>query len=131
MYMYVVKVPLRVLVTKVKWFTFNLNYYRNTHYQVTNKAKKLYKEDVTDQIMSLPRFAKIHIEFRLYPKTKRLCDLDNILSIHAKFFLDSLVSCGKLLDDTYINAPMIDFRFGEIDKENPRVEVTIKVLEND
>lgn len=67
----------------------------------------------------------LHLTYTLYPKTNRLCDTANVCSIHDKFFCDSLVELRHIADDNYIHIPEITYRFGNIDKLNPRVEITI------
>ncbi len=114
----------------LRW-TLNLNAYRNTHHQILNNAKIAYKELIRHQIAELPKFNKISLTLTLFPKTKRLTDLDNICSIHAKFLLDALVELGRLQDDNYLYVPEISFRFGEVDKGNPRVEAIIKNMEGE
>lgn len=74
-------------------------------------------------------FNKIEIEYTLYPKTKRLCDVSNILSIVDKFFCDTLVKEGKLEDDNYTYIPKVSYQIGEVDKLNPRAEILIKEVE--
>jgi len=122
----IIHAPLRVQQTKKKMFTLNLNVYRNTHFQVLNKAKITYKEILREQIEKLPKMDRACIVYTLFPKTKRLCDISNILSIHDKFFCDSLVELGKLPDDNYHHLKKVIYLFGEIDKENPRVEILIE-----
>jgi Holliday junction resolvase RusA-like endonuclease len=119
-------VPLRVPVTKsAKFFSLNLNQYRNTHFHVLNKSKIVFKEIITNDVQKLPKMQRINIVLRLFPKTKRLCDLDNVLSIVAKYTQDVLVTLGKIPDDSYNYIPELDFRFGDVDKDNPRVEISI------
>ena len=117
--------PLKIQVSPIKWFTLNLNHYRNTHYQILNKAKINYKLLMREQIDSLPEYSKIEIKYILYPANKRLTDIGNVLSIHQKFFEDALVELGKIKGDTYIEIPKVIFKFGHIDKLNPRVEIEI------
>lgn len=120
-----VMAPLFVMQTKTKKFYLNLNAYRNTHFQVLNKAKIEYKKIIRNQLIDLPEFSAVALRYTLYPKTKRLCDLDNILSIHAKFFQDALVELSKIEEDSYIFIPQSIYQFGNIDKLNPRVEIEI------
>lgn len=118
--------PLDVPVNKSgKKFILNMNNYRNTHYHVLNKAKKVYKELISQSILGLPLFNKIKLEFTLYPKTKRSTDLDNVCSIHAKFFQDALTELGRIPDDNYNHIVEVTYKFGSVDKENPRVDITI------
>jgi hypothetical protein len=79
-----------------------------------------------NQIENLPVFDKITLVYRLYPKTKHLCDLMNVCSIQSKYFLDALVENGKLPDDTYLHAIKETTEFGYIDPTNPRVEILIE-----
>ena len=120
--------PLRLQQTKKKMFTLGLNQYRNTHFRVLNNMKIKYKEVMAEQVLALPKMDKVIIDYILYPKTKHLCDLDNILSVHSKFIQDSLVELDRLPDDNYLHILESRFRFGEIDKLNPRVEIIIKEI---
>ena len=123
-----IKSPLRVKSSKHKWFTLNLNMYRNAHYHILNNAKKQYKLDIDDQITNLDLTTPIHIIYTLYPKTNRLTDLGNVCSIHQKFFEDALVDKGILVDDNYYCIPSSEFIFGNVDKHNPRVDIEIRTI---
>ena len=118
--------PLSVPQSKKKNFILNLNVYRNAHYQTLNTVKKRYKEAMTAQIVSLPKLDKISITYTLYPKTRRLCDISNILAVHDIFFCDALQELDKLEDDNYLYLPSVNYRMGEIDKENPKVIIEIQ-----
>jgi Holliday junction resolvase RusA-like endonuclease len=87
--------------------------------------KKNYKAIMAKQIILLPQFNRVRLVYTLYPKDRRKCDVSNICSIHDKFFSDALVEMGKIEDDNYLYIPEIDYRFGEIDKDRPRVEIRI------
>ena len=123
--MHIITAPLMVARNKTRNVGLNLNIYRNSHFQVLNDIKKKYKEQLYAQIQQLPVYTSIKLKYVLYPKTKRLCDISNILSIHDKFFCDALVELGKLPDDDYRYLRKIQYEFGEIDKDNPRVEILI------
>ena len=79
-------------------------------------------------ILSLPNFSKIEITYRLFPKTRRLCDVNNVCSAVDKWFSDALVELGKLPDDNYLHLPRVISEFGGVDKLRPRVEITIKEI---
>ncbi len=117
--------PLFVQYTSVKKFYLNLNAYRNANYHVLNTVKKNYKAIMSEQILKLDKMDKIEIRYVLYPKTKRLVDIDNVISIHKKFFQDALVELGKLPDDNYLHIIGSSESFGDVDKSNPRVEIII------
>ena len=106
-------------------FRLNLNQYRNTHYIILNKAKIAYKELMKEQISRLPELSNISLHYTVYTKTKREFDLSNVCSVVDKFFCDALVELGKLPDDNIKHLSQISFSFGGVDKDNPRIEVTI------
>jgi hypothetical protein len=122
--------PLSVAVSSNKNWILNLNNYRNTHFQTLNKTKVAYKNLMCSQIQSLPQYSRAFITYTLYPKTKRKCDVSNICSVHDKYFCDALSELGKIPDDNYDYVPYVFYTFGEIDKDNPRVEIQIKELSN-
>lgn len=108
-----------------KQYALNLNIYRNAYYRVLNDMKVRFTEEVTPQILNLPAYKTVSLTYTLYPKSKRLCDVANICSIVDKFFCDALVKNRKLEDDNYTVVKDVKYQFGSIDKENPRVTVTI------
>ena len=120
--------PLRVPQSKKKFFSLNLNIYRNAHHFTLNKAKVEYKAYLQKQLATLPIMERIELIFTLFPKTKRLCDISNVLSIHDKFFCDALVEAGKIPDDNYLHLRKVTYSMGEIDKENPRVEINVEEI---
>ena len=126
---YTITSPLRVRVSKNKDFSLNLNIYRNSKYFLLNTSKIRYKEEVIEQVEQLPKLERIQLTYTLYPATNRRMDISNILSIHDKYFSDVLVTTGKLIDDEYTYIPMVNYRFGEVDKSNPRVEILIEELD--
>ncbi len=117
--------PLQVPQTKTKNFILNLNVYRNAHYFTLNKAKVNYTAHMEDQIKTLPMYDRVRIKYQLYPKTHHMTDLDNVLSVHQKFFQDALTKFNKIPDDTYKHITTSVQLFGEVDPTNPRVEITI------
>jgi hypothetical protein len=123
---YTISVPLSVPVTKKgRHWHLNLNQYRNTHFQTLNKAKATFHEIVKPRLQSLPRMNAVNLVYTLFPRNNQLCDTNNICSIVDKFFSDTLVSCGIIEDDNFRIVVKSTFEYGEIDKSDPRVEVTI------
>ena len=107
-----------------KSYALNLNIYRNAHYQILNKMKVTFTEQVNPILEKLPLFDSIELTYTLYPK--RQCDVSNVCSIVDKFFCDALVKANKIPDDNFKYIKNIQYKFGSIDKLNPRVTVTIK-----
>ena len=106
-----------------KHFYINLNQYRNADFFTLNKAKALFKEMVQDQINQLPAFEWVTMKYILFPGSYREMDTNNVCSIAEKFFSDALVESGKLEDDNYQFLKETTFSFGEVNPQNPRVEL--------
>lgn len=121
--------PLFVHTTKKKTqkgkFILNLNNYRNEFQMKLNKAKIVYKDEMAQQIAALPTIKKAAVRFVMYPGTQRETDTPNVCCIHDKFFMDALVTAGKLEEDHYKFYVETGYTFGAVDKDNPRVEIEI------
>ncbi len=61
------------------------------------------------------------IELIFYPSTKRKADATN----KAESVMDLLVDAGIIEDDNWFVVPEVRPKLGGIDKDNPRVEITI------
>jgi len=68
----------------------------------------------------------IELELTIYKQDKRLSDLVG----YAQSIQDILVKGKVLKDDNYKIIKSVKTIFGGIDKENPRVEIKLKELEN-
>lgn len=125
--------PLEVQVSAKKKFILNLNNYRNTHFHVLNKSKVVYTEQVKSILASIStlKYDKIALSYTLYPKDRRRKDVSNICSIVDKYFSDALVEMGVIPDDDYEHVIGVQYLFGSIDKDNPRVEVEIIPIEEE
>jgi len=86
-----------------KKFALNLNVYRNAHYQVLNKAKIIFKNQLLINHPELYRIKadRIEIEYYIERCDYRKFDTMNIISIVDKFFCDALVEAGCIPDDNY------------------------------
>lgn len=116
-------------------FILNLNQFRNLHYRLLNIAKIKYKELLTNQIQEaietvgkLDKLTKISL--KIYKGDRRRFDVGNICSIHEKFIEDAMVELGLLPDDNNKIIPKVIYEVGEVDPDNPRVEVTIEWEDN-
>lgn len=107
---------------KSKTFLVGMNWYRNAHYLVSNKVKSAYHCMVYKQLNGLT-FNKIKLEYRVYVG-RRNTDGHNIRAVIEKFFLDGLVEGGHIKDDS-IDYVVGDTSYYFLDKENPRIEITI------
>lgn len=100
--------------------------------RIVNQVKKNNDEIMIRQI----RFqlkdkitTPIVIHYAFYCKDKRR-DRMNIASAADKSFEDALQKCGIISNDGWNNVLNCTFEF-HIDKENPRIEITITEVNND
>lgn len=111
----------------------NLNHYRNDHHMILNPAKILYKDHVAvayakagaKELPSPPYL----FTYTIFPDSKRAFDLGNVCSIVQKFTDDALIDLGVIKDDNFKIVRAVNYRFGEVDKENPRAELEISPYE--
>lgn len=122
-----IDLPLFVFVSKVrkKWLT--LNSYRNWHYKVSNNCKKKFKEDIK-HLLDFRLDGKVKIDYEYYAPDKRKRDLMNVISVIDKFFQDAMVESGCIEADDISIVVEVNSRYMGIDRERPRLEVTIKKI---
>lgn len=123
--MWTIPVPISLPLTQKKQFHLNLNVYRNANFRTLAKMKVDFAEIVKPRISHLPKMAQVHLVYTLFPGSRRSRDTANVCCIVDKFFSDCLVSAEIIEDDNYTVVLSVEFRYGEIDKSNPRVEVAI------
>lgn len=122
-----ISLPLEIKLSGKSKFILNLNNYRNLHYRNIAKAKKLYTENLLNEIgkHGVIKEYPLTAEYTYYAKSARRIDIANPLSIIDKFTQDAIVKAGILQDD---NSEIIDtviFKSGGIDRANPRAELII------
>ena len=89
---------LRYKKKKDKNILVGLNWYRNAHYQISNKVKQHYTHMVAMKLQNQRReLSKYRINYTLF--YRRSCDLMNIVSVIDKFVNDALVKSGIVSDD--------------------------------
>jgi len=124
-----IDLPLEVYYTKNKKFILNLNNYRNAHYRILSNAKKIYADNLVNRI-SYPKYEKpVVLTYTYYAKSKRRLDVSNPCSIIDKFTCDALVKAGVLEDDSSKQIKQVIYKYGGIDKDNPRCELVIKKID--
>jgi Holliday junction resolvase RusA-like endonuclease len=128
-----INLPLHVTLprkrTVDKKFYLNLNAYRNGHYQMLNDVKNVFKNIIFDTVkrenIDFKYTPPLEITYTIYPKNRRKFDIANVLTVVQKFADDALVELGLIEDDDYTIVDSVRYRFGEIDKDNPRVEMCV------
>tara|TARA_R100000541_G_scaffold56081_1_gene65309 strand:- start:448 stop:696 length:249 start_codon:yes stop_codon:yes gene_type:complete len=80
------------------------------------------------ELKELSRFTEpVTLTYTYYAKTKRRIDISNPCSIIDKFTCDALVKAGILKDDSFKQVNKVVYKFGGLDKENPRCELLISL----
>lgn len=104
-----------------------LNWFRNCHFRTLNTVKHNYTAKVKEQTHWEQINGKYGVSIQLYLNSTAQ-DIDNFSCIATKFILDALVE-AKVLDwDSNKHLVEIHSKFMEIDKQNPRIELTINTL---
>ena len=134
--------PLSVLIPRKtkedKKVILNMNVYRNLHHMTNNQAKALFKEYMDRTLPRIVRCGEGFLDvglvypyrftYTLFQQSGRATDVANVLSIVDKFTCDALVELGVLPDDNHKIVKEVVYRYGGVDKENPRAELEITSL---
>jgi len=125
--------PLAVYLPRVtkkdRKMILNKNNERNWHFIVNNQVKVAYKEAMESQLKPARVIeTRVFISLTYYKPTKRRSDRSNVLCIHEKFFCDALVEAGWLGDDNDDIIIWTTYQGSELDRKNPRVEITVTEL---
>ena len=122
--------PLHFVICKKKHH-LNLNKYRNNHFQLNNKLKAMYSDLACAKMFRYKNknHSKIELTFTYYKPTKAIRDRANILSIHEKYFCDALTRMRFIPDDNDMYIQSSHYYSGGVDRDNPRVEILIKILQ--
>lgn len=106
----------------------SLNEYYKANFQAANTLKQTWKEFVIWLVNDLKlndfRINQCEIKYTTFFKTNRRHDPDNV---SPKFVLDGFVEAGLLEDDDYKHIVSLITEC-EIDKENPRMEFLITII---
>lgn len=114
-------------IKKKRNYYLNLNNYAQWDRYSRNDLKRMFKEQIKVVVKKLkPVKNPCVVRFTIFYPTKRLFDIDNIGSVVSKFTNDALVELKILEDDNYLFITDIHIKFGGIDKDNPRCNVTIE-----
>lgn len=122
-----IRLPLCVYVGKKK-IILNLNTYRNMHYRSLSASKVAYKELIWRDIPNVKLKPPVSLEYVYYHGNKRAVDVSNPCSIIDKYACDAIVEKGLVKDDNCSFVSSVQYKWGGVDKNNPRCELTIREL---
>lgn len=105
----------------------NLNHYRNAHPATLNNMKIMFKEIVKTKLPKHVFTEPIKITYTLYIGSLTKVDISNVLSIVDKYFQDALSELGVIKDDNWEHVKEVNFKFGGLDRSNPRVKAQVEV----
>jgi hypothetical protein len=124
------KLPIVVWVSAKKEFRVNLNAYRTAHFQVLNKAKIAFKEQMLQyRGLVIPFPPPYLLTYRLFWENNRQLDTNNILSVADKFACDALVEYKVLKEDHKKIIAGTNFRWGGISPGNSHIIMEIHPFE--
>jgi hypothetical protein len=126
-----ISMPLFVMLPrknkKDKKAIFNLNNYRNWNRWDEAKIKKLYTAIAIKKLNNIRFNQPIKLTFKYFKASARRSDRSNVLTIHEKYWNDAMVEAGCIVDDDDSHIISTKYTGGDIDRENPRVEIYITV----
>ena len=121
-------VMLPMKTKKDKKISINLNTYRNLHYLVESKAKKLFKEIMRPQLEGIEIETPVEVTYKVYKASNRRLDKQNVISITSKYLMDAITEFGCWEDDDDTNIKKEILLPTEVDKNYPRVVVEIRSI---
>jgi hypothetical protein len=124
------KLPMRFRTSSKKVTALNLNVYRNLHYRSLSALKHKFQDHGKKLLRDakIPQLGRIRLRYQVFIKTKRELDIANVCSIVDKFFSDTLVHAGIIVDDNWKFLDDVSFGFGGFTTEE-HVLVTITEIE--
>ena len=126
--------PTAVNKSKNKLWYFSMNQYRNAYFRVLSVVKKVFTKIVLKELRKQgiykkdgPRHAigQHILEYVLYPRNDGRVDVANVCAVVDKFAADTLVKGGFFDDDDSGRVPIVIYRLGDVDSENPRCELFV------
>lgn len=126
--MWTIDLPTSVMVEGKKKKTkvyLNLNAYRNWHHRTQHSTKVLFAKLVKPLVQHIPRQEMVHLHYVLWAPTEARRDLMNVIAVVDKYFSDVLSDSDALDDDSTKFIVSTSTAYGGVDKNNPRVSVTI------
>jgi hypothetical protein len=108
-----------------KLHLMGMNWYRNQHYQLKNKAKIYYHSLIENQVLNQPKLNQFKVEYTLYYKNPN-SDPSNIVPLMEKYLLDALQEFNIIDNDNAKYHLGSSWTVAGQSKSNPRVEITLK-----
>ena len=126
----ILTLPTEIQIGK-RFYSVNLNTFRNLYYITKNQMKKKYTELVMKELSGCKcHFEAVNIHYKIYFGDRRRHDVTNVVAMVDKFLEDALVKCHIIDDDDYKHVRKGSWEYGGIKPGKPEIEVTISELYN-
>ena len=124
---YKLELPIYYTVSEKK-ILVGMNWYRNAHNFLSDRAKKHYCSLIKNQLWYLDKehikIDRYNIKYKLYTGSNRP-DMMNIVAVIDKYAQDAIKDAGLTIDDSVKHNRKVSVEFVEVDKNNPRIEMEI------
>ena len=115
------------------YFTFggktsllSINWFRNAHFFQQNKVKQALSEVIKPQLKDFSKLKNTYSIIYSYHYKSKVSDMPNVTALASKWINDVLQDLDLVPNDN-VQYLLSEHHFvGTYDKENPRVEITIK-----
>ena len=111
--------------------SINMNSYGHSNHFTNNEVKIKFKEVVGEQLRGITIKTPVNITYQVFKPIKRKLDKMNVIAVTSKYLLDAITSlrCWEDDNDNFIKTETIlPTRY---DKDNGRVEILIKTIDNE
>ena len=109
-----------------KKYMLGLNWLQDAHYRSRNIVKQQFSTNIGKVLPNGVKLnSPIETSYKVYYKNKK-SDAGNIVAVTEKFLLDALQEHGVIIEDNVQHYTKSSWEVCEQDRDNPRIEVTIK-----
>lgn len=122
------RVELERKKVKNKKIPISMNSYGNVNTFINNEVKSKFKDIVAKQIEGIKIQTPVEIYYKVFKPSKRKLDKMNVIAVTSKYLLDAITELGCWEDDNDDHVKTEVLLPTEYDKDNGRVEVTIKAI---
>ena len=120
-----IELPITVNIGGKKDRPLNINKYRNDHYYLVAKQKKVFENEIIPKLKSLPEMEAVWLHYSIYIPKRNTPDLMNIGVIIDKYFTDCLQKAGKIPNDTHKQIRLVTFSCGGVSPLNGKAIVSV------
>lgn len=117
--MFTVKIPTYILLGSKTHF-LSMNAYRNWHYHISNKIKKIVEEEIAAQFPNNTHFNNYIVTY-IYNYKSKVSDLPNVCALASKYLNDAMKAANIIMDDNVQFLKSETYIVGVQNKEDPHI----------